>query len=90
MPRFRISGYARGRRNLIPISVPGEPTHQQAANHLAGDTHENSRSRVRWRFGLVAAAPAFAQNYPTRPVRIIVGYPPGGGVDVAARIVARG
>ncbi|MGZ5095910.1 MAG: Bug family tripartite tricarboxylate transporter substrate binding protein [Burkholderiales bacterium] len=35
-------------------------------------------------------APAQAQNYPVRPVRIIVGYPPGGGVDVAARIVAQG
>jgi tripartite-type tricarboxylate transporter receptor subunit TctC len=34
--------------------------------------------------------PAAAQNYPIRPVRIIVGYPPGGGVDVAARIVAQG
>ena len=41
----------------------------------------------------IAAAtlvPAHAQNYPARPVRIIVGYPPGGGVDVAARIVAQG
>src|SRR5262245_63085627 len=35
-------------------------------------------------------APAFAQTYPARVVRIIVGYPPGGGVDVAARIVAQG
>jgi tripartite-type tricarboxylate transporter receptor subunit TctC len=33
---------------------------------------------------------AHAQNYPMRPVRIMVGYPPGGGVDVAARIVAQG
>src|SRR5438105_14344750 len=43
-------------------------------------------------FTIVAAvlAPAQAQNYPVRPVRIIVGYPPGGGVDVAARIVAQG
>jgi tripartite-type tricarboxylate transporter receptor subunit TctC len=43
-----------------------------------------------------AVAPAQAQTtstgqaYPVRPVRIIVGYPPGGGVDVAARIVAQG
>src|SRR5688572_11259254 len=37
-----------------------------------------------------AVVPAQAQNYPVRPVRIIVGYPPGGGVDVAARIVAQG
>jgi tripartite-type tricarboxylate transporter receptor subunit TctC len=35
-------------------------------------------------------ASAYAQNYPTRPVRIFVGYPPGGGVDIAARIVAHG
>jgi tripartite-type tricarboxylate transporter receptor subunit TctC len=37
-----------------------------------------------------ACAAAQAQNYPTRPVRIMVGYAPGGGVDVAARIVAQG
>jgi tripartite-type tricarboxylate transporter receptor subunit TctC len=38
----------------------------------------------------VTLASAHAQSYPARPVRIIVGYPPGGGVDVAARIVAQG
>lgn len=37
---------------------------------------------------LLAVAPAQAQNYPTRPVRIMVGYSPGGGVDTTARIVA--
>jgi len=36
------------------------------------------------------AAPVAAQNYPARAVRIVVGYPPGGGVDVAARTVAQG
>jgi tripartite-type tricarboxylate transporter receptor subunit TctC len=40
--------------------------------------------------GLAAPALVYPQSYPTRPVRIIVGYPPGGGVDVAARIVAQG
>ncbi|NBR27815.1 MAG: hypothetical protein EBT83_05295, partial [Betaproteobacteria bacterium] len=32
---------------------------------------------------------AAAQPYPARPVRIIAPYPPGGGVDAAARIIAR-
>lgn len=31
---------------------------------------------------------AVAQPYPARPVRVIVGFPPGGGVDVLARIMA--
>jgi tripartite-type tricarboxylate transporter receptor subunit TctC len=38
-------------------------------------------------FGL-AAGPVFAQDYPSRPVSIIVGQPPGGGTDIVARIIA--
>jgi tripartite-type tricarboxylate transporter receptor subunit TctC len=42
----------------------------------------------------VAALPvaphiARAQAYPTRPVRIIVGFPPGGGNDVMARLISQ-
>jgi tripartite-type tricarboxylate transporter receptor subunit TctC len=36
-----------------------------------------------------AAAPAaFAQAFPSKPLRMVVGYPPGGGVDTAARLVS--
>ena len=38
---------------------------------------------------LVAAAPAFAQHYPSRNVTIIVPYPAGGPTDQTARVVAQ-
>jgi tripartite-type tricarboxylate transporter receptor subunit TctC len=37
--------------------------------------------------GLLIAMAAGAQEWPTKPVRFIVPYPPGGGTDVIARIV---
>jgi tripartite-type tricarboxylate transporter receptor subunit TctC len=38
---------------------------------------------------LVGAVPAFAVDYPTRPVKWIVPYPPGGTTDVLARIIGQ-
>ena len=41
-------------------------------------------------FALVAVTGAWAQTYPTRPVNLIVPYPPGGLSDAVARPVAEG
>src|SRR5205807_2953637 len=33
--------------------------------------------------------PARAQSYPSRPLRMIIGYPPGGSADITARLIAQ-
>ena len=43
-------------------------------------------------FGLSVIAPigsASALDYPTRPVKWVVGYPPGGATDIIARLIGQ-
>jgi tripartite-type tricarboxylate transporter receptor subunit TctC len=37
---------------------------------------------------LPLATPALSQSFPSRPIRIVIGFPPGGGIDILARLMA--
>lgn len=38
---------------------------------------------------LAGAGSALAQQYPAKPIRMIIGFPPGGGTDIVGRIVGQ-
>ena len=40
-------------------------------------------------FGLLSASLALAQNYPEKPIKVIIGFAAGGPTDVIARVLAQ-
>jgi tripartite-type tricarboxylate transporter receptor subunit TctC len=60
-------------RGASPVKLP----RRQFLHLAAGAATLSAVSRIAW-----------TQGYPTRPVRWIVGFPPGGPNDITARIMA--
>jgi tripartite-type tricarboxylate transporter receptor subunit TctC len=55
--------------------------------HTAPRTADSALALVMLGALLAVPAPAPAQTYPVKPIRMIVNFPPGGGTDVTARIL---
>src|ERR1700692_3152350 len=82
----RFVCYNAGRRQFNRNGPGSEPGH----------IGRNSMISRRTTLGLIGAGVstlaigrAFAADYPARPVRFLVGYPPGGATDIIARLIGQ-
>src|SRR6195256_854084 len=76
------------------IEMVGEPPAGRAASLSEGHAMKVPRRRFLQFAAGAAALPAVskiarAQTYPTRSLRMIIGYPPGGSADITARLTAQ-
>jgi hypothetical protein len=71
-------GYALAAANIRSEGEPMKLPRREFLHLAAGAVALPAVSRFAW-----------AQTYPTRPVRLIVGFPPAGGFDINARLMGQ-
>src|ERR1041385_1979026 len=71
----------------IPFLAPGSPLSRGRAEQVEGAVLTR-RQFTTAGLALLAATPARAQTWPTGTIRILAGYPAGGGIDLVARLFA--
>ena len=74
-----LTGHECGRANLAGVEYSGIPERKMTQKIVLGCLA-----------ALVSfAAPAVAQTYPVKPIRMIVHFPPGGPTDLVARAIGQ-
>jgi hypothetical protein len=87
---FNISARILATSSIFPRSRSDADSRESISNCHKGDTMRNTAITLIICASLAAltvADSASAQSYPSRTVRLVVPFPPGGGTDAIARIL---